>query len=109
MNLTILIPRRFLILIVVLLFCGYGAKANCYPNISAYQLYPYGPICSPQNVTLQVQYYNDYGNWVYGQFRWYYNENDPYPAQANDVSQAAIIHLPTILLLCSNKWSNCLL
>lgn len=56
----------------------FSAKAQCYENFYVYQLYPYGQLCYPQNVTLRAEYF-DNGTFAYGEFRWYTSEFDPNP------------------------------
>lgn len=51
------------------------SKAQCYEDFYAYQLYPYGQLCYPQNVTLQAEYFS-YNS---GEFRWYLSDTDPFP------------------------------
>jgi RHS repeat-associated protein len=85
MNPYIFISRRVFVLLTLLFFCRLGVQAQCYPDIYANLIYPAGAICAPQTVTAQMQYYNGGGNFIQGQFRWYLNETDVNPAQANDV------------------------
>lgn len=74
------------ILIVGLILSNFSARAQCWENFSVYQLYPYGQLCSPQNATLRAEYYNDYGSYVSGEFRWYTTNTDPNPVHTQYVS-----------------------
>ncbi|NII25714.1 hypothetical protein HB364_11510 [Pseudoflavitalea sp. X16] len=75
--------RRFLLSITILCCANMVAQAQCYEDFYVYQSYPYGQLCSPQYVTLRAEYYNYSGNYVYGEFRWYSSDTDPWPVQTN--------------------------
>jgi RHS repeat-associated protein len=75
--------RRFLLSITILCSANMAAQAQCYEDFYVYQSYPYGQLCSPQYVTLRAEYYNYSGNYVYGEFRWYSSDTDPWPVQTN--------------------------
>lgn len=71
------------ILLVGLTLSNFSARAQCWENFYVYQLYPYGQLCSPQNVTLRAEYFNDYGTYVSGEFRWYTSDTDPNPVHTD--------------------------
>ncbi|THU34988.1 hypothetical protein FAM09_23670 [Niastella caeni] len=80
-----------LIITVALVVVSVSAKAQCYANFSLSRTYPYGQLCSPQNVTVRAQHYNPNPGWVDGEFRWYRSNTAPDPVQTNFISSDYIL------------------
>jgi len=80
--------KHFCVLILTVSFflSVYSAQAQCYNELYTYQVSPYGPLCSPQYVTVRAEIDNYNYDWVYGQFQWYTSETDPNPVYSEWVS-----------------------
>ena len=87
----ILRNRTWLILAGLLWLAGYNPAyaQQCYPEFYLNQLYPYGSLCSPQNVTLRAEYPISTNTNTYGEFRWYATETAASPVQTGYIDGLA--------------------
>jgi RHS repeat-associated protein len=79
--------RKYITCLVMVLIAGFSAKAQCLPYapVNMYVVSPQGQICSPQQITLRIEYWVD-GEPDYfftGAVRWYASQTDANPVQTS--------------------------